>query len=135
MIFHENKQIRTLFNSFYLLLANAVPFITERYYAIYINKEDQEKTCKEYFNVFSKLLSFEEDDRKYLELSKVVQRDISSYNFDGNGENYGETDERLLGELKVINYIKLYNPNTVIEKETINSLQLLLQQNSSEEIR
>ena len=80
-------------------------------------------------------MSFEEDEKKYIALSKVVQKDISSYNFEGNGQNYGETDERLLGELKVINYIKLYNPSTVIEKETIASLQLLLQENSSEEVR
>ena len=46
MIFHENGQMRMLFNSFYLILANIVPSIKEGYYDIYIKKKDQESTCK-----------------------------------------------------------------------------------------
>ena len=41
MIFHENKQMRILFNSFYLLLANTVNSIKEGYYNIYIKRKDK----------------------------------------------------------------------------------------------
>ena len=58
LIFNEVEAIRKLFNSFYFLLSSAVPTIKEAFYSIHVDRQRYSRTCREYFTVLSKMMSF-----------------------------------------------------------------------------
>jgi hypothetical protein len=129
MLFHGDGSVRSLFNSFYLLLSRVVPAIRENYYGAEVSSLSHPKTCREYFGVLAKMLAFEEEESQYACLAHQLQERVAHSVLEAG------QDQLLLGELKALRAIKLYSPETAIQESTLGHIRRLLARDCSEELR
>lgn len=129
--------MRQIFNCFYYLLSGIHPQLKKEYYSIHITKDSRAsyKHCNEYFFVLNKLLFSEDDEHFHRHISNAYQKEISEETSLVSLVDDAETDQILLGKLKILNEIKLYNPETEISSQTIVSIKEMLERNLSEEVR